>query len=479
VNAKIASAFILLSIAPAAAGAQQPAAVNDRVANAMPSQYKPADCKIKPNHFKVSSGAGYLKSAIESPENRTRILGQGEKVLLEAMKQNGQEKNPAAWYYLGRIYLHQGRLAPADSALTRAEQLAPDCAKDIEVYRRAAWYGVLKAGGKFEEEKNTDSALVLYRQAGSIYRGSPIPFYQTAAILNDKGQADSAAYYFGQAAAVAANSTDTTEQQIRDRSAFNQGALLLNAKKYDQAAVVFEQYLKWKPKDLEAKRGLASAYRNSGKVEQAQALEKEIVAAGGAPRAGGAGGAGSQDLMSAGVNAYNDKKYADAAAAFEKVIAAEPYNRDALFNLSNTYLAMKDGAKLAATAGKLVAIEPLSENALKLQGEGYKQSAKVDDAVKTAEQVLALPVDVKASDFSATGAGATLTLSATGRKAQTATGKPIAAAAVPITVEFLSGTGAVIASQDATLPQLAAGATQDVKVAGQGSGIAAWRYKKK
>jgi hypothetical protein len=126
-----------------------------------------------------------------------------------------------------------------------------------------------------------------------------------------------------------------------------------------------------------------------------------------------------------------------------------------------------------------VAIEPLSENALKLQGEGYKQSAKVDQAVKTAEQVLALPVDVKASDFSADGKGATLTLSATGRSAQTAAGKAIAPAPVPITVEFLSGTGSVVATQDATVPQLAAGASQDVKVTGQGAGIAAWRYKRK
>ncbi|HUR06322.1 MAG TPA: tetratricopeptide repeat protein, partial [Nonomuraea sp.] len=454
-NAKIASAVILFSLGAAGASAQQPAPVNDRVASAMPPQYRAADCNIKPNHFKVSSAAGYLKSAIETdvPESRTRILGQGEKVVLEAMRQNGQDKNPAAWYYLGRIYLTQGKLAPADSALSRAEQLAPDCAKDIEVYRRAAWYALLKAGGKFEEEKNTDSAVVLYRQAGSIYRGSPIPYYQTAAILNDKGQADSAAYYFGQAAAVAANTKDTTEIQIRDRSAFNQGALLLNAKKYDQAAVVFEQYLKWVPKDIEAKKGLASAYRNTGKVAQAQALEKEVVASGGAVGAGGgAGGVGSNDLMSAGVNAYNDKKYADAAAAFEKVIAAEPYNRDALSNLSNTYLAMKDGAKLAATAAKLVAIEPLSENALKLQGEGYKQSAKVDDAVKTAEKVLALPVDLKPSDFNATASGATLTLTATGRSATTATGKAIPPAPVPITVEFLSGTGSVVATQDATVP---------------------------
>ena len=477
-NAQIASAFILLSVGAAVGQAQQPV-LNDRVAKSMPTSYMPAQCKIKPNHFKVASAAGYLKSAIETdvPESKTRILGQGEKVILEAMRQNGQEKNPAAWYYLGRIYLQQGNLYPADTALTKAEQLAPDCAKDITGYRRNAWVALVKAGSKFEEDKNVDSALVLYRQAGAIYRGSPITFYQTAAIMNDKGQPDSAAYYFGQAAAVAAASTDTTDIKYRNRSAFNQGALLLNGKKYDQAAVVFEQYLKWVPTDNEAKRGLAAAYRGSGKIEQAQALEKELVAAGGSP--GAASAAASQDLMSAGVNAYNDKKYADAAAAFEKLVAAEPYNRDALYNLSNSYLAMKDGPKLAATAAKLVAIEPLSETALKLQGEGYKQSAKVDDAVKTAEQVLALPADVKASDFSATGSGANLTLTVTGRAAQTPAGKPIQVAAVPIVVEFLGGSGTVVATQEAQVPALAAGATQEVKVAGQGSGITAWRYKRK
>ncbi len=477
-NAQTASAIILLSLGATVATAQQPA-LNDRVAKSMPTQYQAATCNIKPNHFKVASAAGYLKTAIETDvaESKTRILGQGEKVTREAMQQNGQDKNPAAWYYLGRIYLQQGNLYPADSALTRAEQLAPDCAKDIAGYRRNAWVALVKAGTKFEEDKNTDSALVLYRQAGAIYRGSPITFYQTAAIMNDKGQADSAAYYFGQAAAVAASSTDTTDLKYRNRSAFNQGALLLNAKKYDQAVVVFEQYLKWAPNDNEAKRGLATSYRNTGKVAQAQALEKDLVAAGGAP--GTAGASASEDLMTAGVNAYNDKKYGDAAAAFEKLVAAEPYNRDALSNLSNTYLAMKAGPKLAATAAKLVAIEPLSENALKLQGEGYKQSAKVDDAVKTAELVLALPVDVKASDFSATGSGATLSLAATGRAAQTPSGKAIAPTAVPITVEFLNGSGQVVASQEAQVPQLAAGASQDVKVTGQGGGITAWRYKRK
>jgi tetratricopeptide (TPR) repeat protein len=483
VNAQIASAFVLLTAGATVAAAQQPT-VNDRVAKAMPTSYQPAQCNIKPNHFKVASAAGYIKAAIETdvPENKVRILGQAEKVDLEAIQQNGQDKNPAAWYYLGRIYLMQGRLAPGDSALTKAEQLAPDCAKDISLYRRNAWVTLINAGSKFEEDKNTDSAFALYRQANSIYRQSPIGFYRAASIWNDKGQPDSAAYYFGMAAAaVPSDVTDTTEVKYRNNSAFSQGVLLLNAKKYDQAAPVFEQYLKWVPNDAQAKRGLAAAYRGLGQNDKASALEKEVAASGGAGAAGGAagGGAGTDDIMSAGISLFKDKKYAEAAGAFEKVVAAEPYNRDALSSLANTYLALGNAPKLLETSQRLVAIEPMSESALKLLGEGYKQSSKVDDAVKTAEQVLALPANVRAANFATQGNGASLTLTATGRAAQTPAGKPIAPTAVPITVEFINASGQPVATQEATIPAVTDGASQDVKVDAQGAGIAAWRYKRK
>jgi tetratricopeptide (TPR) repeat protein len=217
-----------------------------------------------------------------------------------------------------------------------------------------------------------------------------------------------------------------------------------------------------------------------GQADKAQALEQQIVAAGGtAGAAAGGGGAGSTDLMNVGVNLYNDKKYAEAAEAFGKVVAAEPNNRDALFNLANTYLALKDGPKLLATAQQLSAIEPLSENSLKLVGEGYKQAGKVDDAVKTAEQVLALPVDVKVTDFATAAGGASWTATATGREAQTAAGKPIPPAPIALTVEFIDGKGTVVGSQDVQIPALAAGKTQEVKAVAQGAGIAAWRYKRK
>jgi tetratricopeptide (TPR) repeat protein len=478
VKANIASTLLLVAAASAAPALAQQPVLSDRVAKSMPTQYIAPNCKIKPNHFKVSSGASYLKSSIETdvPENKDRLLNDGERVLQEAMKQNGQEKNPAAWYFLGRIYLQRGDIYHADSTLTHAVQLAPECAKDVEGYRKNAWVTLVKAGSKFEEEKNADSALALYRQASVVYHGSPITDYQIASIMNEKAQPDSAAVYFGRAAAAPVTSGDTTETKVRNRSAFNQGAILLNAKKYDGAAAAFEHYLSWVPNDNEAKRGLAASYRGLGQAEKAQALEKDLVNTGAAP---GATPAGSQDLMSAGVNLYNDKKYAEAAAAFQKAADAEPYNRDALSNLSNTYLALKDGPKLLASATRLAAIEPLSENALKLQGEGYKESSKVDSAVKVAERVLALPIDVKVTDFSPSGNGATLTMTATGRSPQTPSGKPIPAAPLALAVEFLDAKGAVVATQEAQIPVLKAGASQEVKVTAQGAGISAWRYKQK
>jgi tetratricopeptide (TPR) repeat protein len=421
-----------------------------------------------------------LKTGIEADvtENQKRALDSGEKVLLEAMRQNNQAGNPAAWYYLGRIYLQRGDIYGADSALTRSEKLAPDCAKEIDGYRRNAWVALIKGGNGFEEQKNLDSALVLYRQAGVVYRKSPIAFYQAASVFNEQGATDSAAAYYGRAVAASGNATDSTEQKIRNRSAFNHGALLLNAQKHAEAAAAFEQYLKWVPSDVEAKRGLAAAYRGQGQADKAQALEQEIVAAGGS--AGGAGaGAGSADLMNVGVNLYNDKKFAEAAEAFAKVSEAEPYNRDALFNLANTYLALKDGAKLLATAQRLVAIEPMNENSLKLVGEGHKQAAQVDEAVKVAEQVLALPVDIRVTDFGTGANAATLTATATGREAQTPAGKPIPAAPVTLAVEFLDAKGAVVAGQDVAVPALEAGKSQELKAAGQGAGIVAWRYKRK
>jgi hypothetical protein len=123
---------------------------------AQPARYEPAACGIKTGHFKVGSGATYLSTAITNEANRERLLSDAEKVLVEAIRDNGQASNPAAWYYLGRVYLYEGNVIGADTAFGKAETLAPACKDEILLLRRAT-AGALQepAGLLLQAEKMT------------------------------------------------------------------------------------------------------------------------------------------------------------------------------------------------------------------------------------------------------------------------------------------------------------------------------------
>src|SRR6184192_2366131 len=108
------------------------AALPPRVTHAQ-QIWLPAACDIKPGHQLVNSGMQSLKSAFNTKfaDQRAKDLKDAERVLTQAVTTGNQDKNPAAWYYLGRYYLMAGELGGADSALTKAQTLASACKDDI------------------------------------------------------------------------------------------------------------------------------------------------------------------------------------------------------------------------------------------------------------------------------------------------------------------------------------------------------------
>jgi tetratricopeptide (TPR) repeat protein len=442
----------------------------------MPTKYAPPKCELKAGHYKVSSGATYLKTGIETevPANRTRALASGEKVLLEAIQQNGQDKNPAAWYYLGRIYLQRGDIVGADSAITKAETLSPACKQDFSQERYIAWVPLINAGIEFAKVQNNDSALALFRQANTIYRDKPSGYLNSGVIFANTGQTDSAIAYWQKAAEIGER---TNAVEDRNAATRNLGAVYQRVGRHKEAIAVLEKYLTWVPQDTEVKRALASSYRATGETEKAAAIEKEV---GPGPAAAGAASpaAGSAAALNAAIGLYNEKKYAEAAAAFEKVLATEPYNRDALYGLANSYIGLKN-PKLADVATRLVAIEPLNDEIVRMQANGLRMAKKETQANKAAVRVLSMPITIAVTQFAPTAAGASITGTATGREAQTAQGKPVAAAPVTVIFEFLDPKGTVVANQEVEIPALKPGQSQPIEAEGQGAGIAAWRYKRK
>jgi tetratricopeptide (TPR) repeat protein len=473
VKTRILSAAILLgSFSGAPVLAQT--VINDRVVKAMPSKYTPPTCSLKAGHFKVQSGATYLKTGVETeiPENRVRVLANGKKVLLEALEQNKQEKNPALWFYLGRISLQQGDLIGADTALTRAEALAPGCKKDITDVRYTGWVPLVNAGITFSKEEKNDSALALYRQANTIYRDKAIAYLNAGVIFANAKQADSAIRYFQKASEIAEQTKSVEDRNLATR---NWGALLQRGGKHQEAIPVLEKYVGWVPKDVEVKRALALSYRATGQNDKAQAIDKEV---GVAPGGGAAAAAGGGTQMNAAIALYNQKKYGEAATAFEKVLATEPYNRDALYGLANAYIGLKS-PKLADAAARLVAIEPLNDDAVRMLANGQRMSKKEALANKTAIQLISMPTTIKVTQFAPTTDAATIAGTATGRQAETAQGKPVPPKPYTLVFEFLDDKGTVLANQEVQVPALKAGASHDLAVNAQGAGITAWRYKQK
>ena len=463
------------SIAPALLAqddADDSSDVNNRVSSAMPSKYTAPTCGLKSGHFKVGSAATYLKTGIETdiPENRKRALANGKKVVLEALQQNGQGKNPAAWYYLGRIDLQQGDIVGADTALTKAEALAPTCKEDIGNVRYSGWVPLVNAGVTFAKEEKNDSALTLFRQANTIYRDKPQAYSAAGVIFANAKATDSAIVYLQKSADIAGRANMPEE---RNQSTYNLAAMLQRANRNDEAIAALERFLGWVPNDVEAKKALATLYRTTGKIDKAQALEKEVGAA--PPAAGG----NAASPMNTAVELYNAKKYDEAAAAFEQVIAVEPYNRDALFGLANAYIGLKKGPKLAETSARLAAIEPLNEEVLRMLATGQRLSKREAQANKTALQALSLPLGVKVTQFAPTADGASINATATGRDIQTPQGKPIAPKPTTLVFEFLDPKGTVVANQEVQVPALKPAEALPIEAKAQGAGIAAWRYKQK
>ena len=160
-------------------------------------------CELLPGNSKIDKGMQALRGAVERPDQREPQLAQAKKALGEAIAQDNQSTNPAAWYYLGRYYVTVGDVVGADTALTRAATLAPKCAEDIATYRGELLSKLLNDGLSAWQDGKQDSALGLLRVAARLDPRSPKAFATVAALYASRSNDDSALAYYRLAARTA------------------------------------------------------------------------------------------------------------------------------------------------------------------------------------------------------------------------------------------------------------------------------------
>lgn len=497
------------------AAAQEPAAtpmsIPEIVKSAQPTSYEVPACDLGSTHFKVSSGRTYVKSAIENSTNRERILGDAKRVLTEAIEKDAQGNSAQAWFWLGRVALYQGDIEAAAAALGKAEALAPGCREEIAKFRRPTWAGLTQAGIDLMNQERGAEAKPYLEAAAGFYDQEPQAFAGLGSLALDandpaaalewfrkafaaaqkpdqkparamaaaqigtayatQGNVDSALAYLG----IAVRDADSVNQTgLLKQSLFNMALMEQRAGRPAEAAAHLGRVVQLDPADVDARRGLAQMLRAAGMADSARVIDQSLL-----QEAGAGGEVSTAALMDVGVAAYRDQKYAEAAEAFKKVLAVEPNNRDALYNLANCYLGLNDWANLGATADRLLAIEPYNEFVNKASVRAHQQQKHAAAANAGATKLLAMPVAIEVTAFSVTGDNAAWQATATGRDAMTASGAPMAPAASTIVVEFLDHKGGVVASQEVAVNALPTGQSQSLSASGTGAGIQAWRYRPK
>jgi tetratricopeptide (TPR) repeat protein len=483
-------------------------------------QWTQVKCDVKAGHYLVNSAVLYLQDAAKThfDDKREKDLQDALRVLEQALTSGGQEKNPAAWYYLGRYYVVRNDALGADSAFTRAQELLPSCKDDIQFWRRNwLWIPAYKAGVEALNAQNFDSAITVFRIANKVYDAEPQGFTALAAAFFNAGHADSAAKYFRRAVEVGA---DSQYADMRKDALFNLGNAFYIAEQHDSAAAAYAEYLALVPTDMIALTRLGDVLATTGQRDSAMAVYRRVISSadsvdpvslfnigvsiynaapsevdtaqmGSTCRTERRGGRTLTAAQRRQVNAGCDsvtatalkenmrqsaEHYRLAAQAFSSGLKRDPFSRDGLFNLGNCYLALRQTDStvvdsMLAAAQRLIVVDPLNRNSIRLLAQAWQLKGKSDSALHYV--ILAdslLPVDLTIGNFTPGEQGVSVSGMITNYHET-----PVDS--MRLEFEFLNGSGEVVDTQTLVVPALKGGDNHPFQLQASGAGILAWRYK--
>jgi tetratricopeptide (TPR) repeat protein len=404
-----------------------------------------------------------------------------------------------------------------DSLFTIVETKEPSCAYYTAYWRggQQAYLDLVNGAINALNADKLDSAQFLATQANKLYSASPYGTMVLGNIASKKGNNDEAVKYWQQAATAAAS--DTSYRDVERQVLGNVASVYLNkardnatpkAQQVEAAKKAAETYDKilaipgGKGQAVYgARQNLQAALLIAGDTASATKSYAELLANPSAYE--------YQDLLNAAVTASRANKTADAAKLFDAALQANPYNRDALFNLAVTYLSLGENDKVPPVVTRLVAVDPGNPENYLLAARAYVDIAKTrkgaaattavnDTTMMWFNKGSQLPVEVTFSEVStgekaveiagrvldrrdkaaAAAAGSTTTTrGAAGTKKAAATAKAsLPPKAVTLKFDAIDKAGTVLGSQSVTVDPLEPGKSAPFRVSIPAANAIAYRY---
>ncbi|UCG85171.1 MAG: tetratricopeptide repeat protein, partial [Gemmatimonadota bacterium] len=405
-------------------------------------EYRDPTCELDQGHFLVRAAKTYLQGATEEadPASREELLVSAHRNLMDAINSD-QADNPAVWYFLGRYYYLQHDGPGADSAFSRVGEMVPECAADIGYYRESLWVRLVNRGIDSMQAYAYDGAKAEFRNANAVLLESNVALYYLAGLYGQEGDADSALHYFKRV--VELGTADTAHLDNYHTSVENVATLYQMLGEWDSTVVWYEKVRETDPTNPDALFGIAEAHNELGNTDQAIAIYDEILS--------NAAAMNSLDLFSMGVSLFNAEEFEKAVEAFNVGLQKNPFYRDALFNLANTYLeisqdqgrpqAERDNAlvEMDRVTHRLIEIDPKNRQTYRILAAAHSLQGMDDTTAMIMDQMDALTYEV-AVDLSRPMSGGFTIAGRLINLEDTPTEVPT------ITFEFLDETGNVVST---------------------------------
>ncbi|MEO6526027.1 MAG: FxLYD domain-containing protein [Gemmatimonadaceae bacterium] len=403
-----------------------------------------------------------------------------------------------------------------DSLFKIVETAKPSCAYYTSYWRggQQVFLDLVNGAIAALNAGKLDSATYYATQANRLYSGSPYPSMVLGNIASKNSNNDDAIKYWKLSATSAG--ADTSYRDVERQVLGNIASVYMTTARDPKAA---------KPAQVEAAKQAATIYtqliaipgtKGSYLSGGRQNLQAALLIAGDtagvvksySDMLANPGAHDYQDLLNAAVSAARANRIPDAIKLFEGVLALNPYNRDALFNLAVEYLAVQQNEKVAPIVQRLVAVDPgnpenylLAARAYVDLGKAKKGAAAVaynDSTVTWYNKGSKLPVDVTFTEFTpgekqldiagtlldrrdkavASEEPTTTTAAARAARVKAAAAKlaTMPAKAVTLKFEALDKAGAVLGSQTVTTEALQPGKSAPFKVSITAPNAIAYRY---
>ncbi|MGI8618536.1 MAG: hypothetical protein ACR2L6_05530 [Gemmatimonadaceae bacterium] len=382
----------------------------------------------------------------------------------------------------------------ADSIFTAVETRAPQCAAQVAGWRQSTpWIGAMNQALTALSESRLDTAEALARRALILDRSAPYAYVVLGGVARQRlasaAPADKPRFYaesrqhLARSLEIAQN--DTSFADVVRSSHYELGELVAASvagvpvaerpARAREAAEHFKQYAAIAETDLQradALQKMGDVFESVNDTASIRAIYGDVA---NSPAA-----YGERSMLTAGILATRFGSSTQAAALYNAVLTANPYQRDALRNLSVTMVKLNDFAGLLPITRRLTALDPNNPENWVFHAYAYAgmseraanaalRRAYTDSSTKYDRMASGMPVRVTFTEFSPMETEARLrgTIENLGTTPQT----------YNLVLEMLDRSGNVLATETAQVGPVAAKGRGEFTVTGKATGIVAFRYK--